>query len=218
MNYSEDLLSTTVHRGQGLQAGGPAGHAPALVPPADTHPPADRQFPAHSWEVSWDSSPRQEPRLNKENPAPCRSYCQPSSRPVVSAGCTVWGAMFPRDSAQRGVLLGFSTRHLCCLVCIRLTEPRLLGQPRVVRLDKNNCEEGQEEGLSEAARPCKVTQWVEGLRSCSPRIPCSWLCSEAVSLSSSNPGHFSSNRGNKWPSNHSQGKNRDWTRLGQTQD
>lgn len=41
-------------------------------------------------------------------------------------------------------LLGFSTRRLCCLVCIRLTEPRLLEQPRAVRLDKNNCEEGQE--------------------------------------------------------------------------
>lgn len=95
--------------------------------------------------------------------------------------------------------MGFSTRHLCCLVCIRLTEPRLLGQPRAVRLDKNNCKEGQEDGLSEAAQPCKVTQWVEGLRSCSPRIPCSWLCSEAISLPSSNPGHFPLTEGTNGP-------------------
>lgn len=88
--------------------------------------------------------------------------------------------MFPRDGAQRGILLGFSPRRLCCLVCIRLTEPRLLGPPRAVRLDKNNCKEGREEGQSEAVRPFKVTQWVEGLRSCSPGIPRSWLCSKAI--------------------------------------
>lgn len=35
------------HRGQGLGVGSPAG------PAADTVPPADQQFPAHSWEVSW---------------------------------------------------------------------------------------------------------------------------------------------------------------------
>lgn len=56
-----------------------------------------------------------------------------------------------------------------------------VGQPRAVKLDKNNCKEGREEGQSEAVQPFKVTWWVKGLRSCSPRIPCSWLCSEAVS-------------------------------------
>lgn len=147
---------------------------------------------------AWDSFPRQEPGLSKEHPASTLPLLpSPSSRPVVPVACTAWRAVFPRDGAQRGVLLGFSTRHLCCLVCIRPPEPRLLGQPRAVRLDKNNCEEGQEEGLSEAAWPCKVTQWVEGLRACSPRIPCSCLCSEAISLPSSNPGHCSSNRGNR---------------------
>lgn len=72
----------------------------------------------------------------------------------------MWEVMFPRDGAQRGTLLGFHTRRLCCLVCIRLTEPRLWGQPRAVRLDKNNCKEGREEGQSEAARPFKVARWV----------------------------------------------------------
>lgn len=98
------------------------------------------------------SFPRQEPGLSKEHPASTLPLLpSPSSRPVVPVACTAWRAVFPRDGAQRGVLLGFSTRHLCCLVCIRPPEPRLLGQPKAVRLDKNNCEEGQEEGLSEAA-------------------------------------------------------------------
>lgn len=65
--------------------------------------------------------------------------------------------MFPRDGAQRGILLGFRTRRLCRLVCIRLVEPRLLGQPRPVRLAENNCREGREEEQLEVAWPCKVT-------------------------------------------------------------
>lgn len=44
---------------------------------------------------------------------------------------------------QGGILLGFSTRHVSGLVCLRLPEPRLLAQPRAVRLDKNNLEEGE---------------------------------------------------------------------------
>lgn len=35
-----------------LGTGSPAGPVPALLPAADTYPPADQQFPAHSWEVS----------------------------------------------------------------------------------------------------------------------------------------------------------------------
>lgn len=75
----------------------------------------------------------------------------PTSRMVTSSGPVArrihsTEAAFPRDSAQRGVLLGISTRRLCCLVCIRLAEPRRLGSPRAVRLDKNSCEEGREEG------------------------------------------------------------------------
>lgn len=96
---------------------------------------------------AWDSAHRQKPGSSRK-PSSLPLAPSPSSRHVVPIGCTVWRAIFPRDGAQRGILLGFSTRHLYCLVCIRLMEPRLLGQPRAVRLDKNNCKEGQEEGLS----------------------------------------------------------------------
>lgn len=118
-----------------------------------------------------------------ENPAPCLPRGHRSglwSRRIHSTE-----AAFPRDGAQRGILLGFSTRRLCCLLCIRLTEPRRLGSPRAVRLDKNSCEEGREEGQSEAARPFKVTQRVEGLGSSSPGIPRGWLCPKATAFPSS---------------------------------
>lgn len=75
------------------------------------------------------------------------------------------GTPSPRPP-QRGTLLGFGSRHLSCLVCIRLPEPRLLPQPRAVRLDKNNLEEGE----NHQRRLFKVMEWVEGLRACSPRF------------------------------------------------
>lgn len=53
-----------------------------------------------------------------------------------------WDLWPPMVAPTRGILLGFGTRHLSCLVRIRLPEPRLLPQPRAVRLDKNNLEEG----------------------------------------------------------------------------
>lgn len=72
----------------------------------------------------------------------------------------------PDGGTLRSILLGFGTRHLSRLVCIRLPEPRLLPQPRAVRLDKNNLEEGETQ--AEAAGLFKVMQPVEGLRACSP--------------------------------------------------
>lgn len=72
----------------------------------------------------------------------------------------------PPPPKKRGTLLGFGTRHLSCLAYIRIPEPRLLPQPRAVRLDKNNLEEGE----SHPRRLFKVTEWVEGLRACSPRF------------------------------------------------
>lgn len=80
-----------------------------------------------------------------ESPAP-HVLQSPSSRRVVPPHWvhTVQRGRGPMQWCAERSLLGFSTRRLCCLVCIRLTEPRLLEQPRAVRLDKNNCEEGQE--------------------------------------------------------------------------
>lgn len=84
---------------------------------------------------------------------------EPSSLPLRRHPPGLWS--FPQGSQcggpvapdgsnpQRSILLGLSTRHLSCLVCIWLPEPRLLPQPRAVRLDKNNLEEGGEP--SEAA-------------------------------------------------------------------
>lgn len=151
--------------------GGPVGPAPALCPAADTHSPADQRFPAHSWEFSrqWYGSAtgclsfppgrgrRSQTGARTEQRAPLSASCTVTiPRHVVPAGCTVWTTMFPRDGAQRGILLGFRTRRLCRLVCIRLVEPRLLGQPRPVSLAENNCGEGREEAQSEVAWPRKV--------------------------------------------------------------
>lgn len=174
-----------------LGTGSPAGPIPDLLPAANTYPPADQQFPAHSWEVSGlRDRVYSPPGLGRRPQTGARLEPQRTQVPayhtvaVLQAcspvRCAVRKAMFPRDGAPRGILLGFSTRRLCCLFCIRLTGPRLRGPPRAVRLDENNCEEGREEGQSEAAQPFKVTQWVEGLRSCSPGIPRGWLCSKAM--------------------------------------
>lgn len=157
-----------------------------------------------------DSAPRQEPGPGNREPAPCLSHGHDLPG-VWSCRLHSAEAVFPRDGAPGGILLGFRTRRLCCLVCIRLTEPRLQRPPRAVRLDKNNCKE-REEGRPEAAGPFKVMQWVEGLRSCPPGIPRSWLCSKAIALPGSSPGHFSSDRGKTWPRDHSQQNSRDWAR------
>lgn len=92
----------------------------------------------------------------------------PSSRTMaLPMGFPVWRTSSPRWwHPQRSILLGFSTRHVSCLVCIWLPEPRLLPQPRAVRLDKNNLEEGE----NHQRRLFKVMEWVEGLRACSPRF------------------------------------------------
>lgn len=157
------LLSTPLQSATGktccLPRPRPAGRRPSRArscPPSNCRPrpPADQQFPAHLWGGSSGSkAPHNRvplpPSLGQHSQTGARNERgepsspplspSPPSKPVVPVGCTVRKAIFPHDDAQRGVLLGFGTRRLCCLVCIRLTEPRLLGQPRAVRLDKNNC-------------------------------------------------------------------------------
>lgn len=107
--------------------------------------------------------------------------------------------MAPRDGTQRGILLGFSTRRLSCLVCIRLREPRLLPPPRAVRLNKNNCEEGQKEEHAEASGPFKVMQRVEGLRACSPRFHTAGSAERQFPFPSSALGHFPLTEGTNGP-------------------
>lgn len=144
VNHSKDLLSTTAKAfGLGAQQG-------LLLPSSQLQTPT-LQLTGSSLHTTGrfpGTLSQTGARTEQRAPSSLLLIPSPSSRPVVPVGCTAWRAMFPRDGVQSGVLLGFSTRHLCCLVCIRLTEPRLLGQPRAVRLDKNNREEGQEEGLS----------------------------------------------------------------------
>lgn len=179
-----------------MGTGSPAGPAPTLFPAVNTHPSGDHSslhiagrslgsVTGCPQPQASDGVPRQEPGLCSREPG--------SLPPGWSPPPGLWPrrihsteAAFPCDGAQRGILLGISTRRLCCLVCIRLMEPRRLGSPRAVRLDKNSCEEGREEGQSEAAQPFKVTQWVEGLGSSSPGIPCAGrLCPKALGFPSS---------------------------------
>ena len=179
-----------------MGTGSPAGPAPTLFPAVNTHPSGDHSslhiagrslgsVTGCPHPQASDGVPRQEPGLCSREPG--------SLPPGWSPPPGLWPrrihsteAAFPCDGAQRGILLGISTRLLCCLVCIRLMEPRRLGSPRAVRLDKNSCEEGREEGQSEAAQPFKVTQWVEGLGSSSPGIPCAGrLCPKALGFPSS---------------------------------
>lgn len=88
----------------------------------------------------------------------------------------MWTTCGPDGGTPRGILLGFSTRRLSCLVCIRLLEPRLLLQPRAVRLDKNNSEERGTGRGSWALQGHTVGRGPESLLT---HISHSWLCSEA---------------------------------------
>lgn len=87
---------------------------------------------------------RQEPGLRENGRALLLFSRGPSSGTVIlPTGFRVLPTCGPDGGTLRSILLGFGTRHLSRLVCIRLPEPRLLPQPRAVRLVKNNLEEGE---------------------------------------------------------------------------
>lgn len=118
-----------------------------LLPPSSQNPrppTADQQVLAHSWldKPGWEDSRQQQNSVTEcpdtrprqlshtrarveqwstQLPAP-RSHGAPGMW-SLPAGCTVWRGRGPCGGAQRGILLGFGTRRLCCLVCLQLTEP-----------------------------------------------------------------------------------------------